>query len=246
MIPVPGIRPVKELLHHNPARVKEVWIARQRTLSRLTDIIAICEKEGIPLYYKHMDEISHLVPDVYHQGVVAIIAEFGHACLEELISRVKRVSERSLILALDHITDEGNLASILRTAAFFGVHGVLIPKNRSVSISPQVIKRSAGGCFYVPVVRVTNMARALKRLKEEGIWIIGTSHKGRVSLYEFDWDRDLVLILGNEEKGIGHAVEKLCDELVSIPVYGKIESLNVGVATGIFLSEITRVRINPS
>jgi len=246
MIQVPGIRPVIELLHHNPSQVKEIWIARERSPYRLEEILSICDKEKIPVYYKDTREISRFIPDVNHQGVVAIVSRFKYSSLEDLISYLKRADGKSLILALDHITDEGNLASILRTSAFFGVHGIILPKKRSASISPQVIKRSSGACLYMAVVRVANMSVTLKRLREEGLWIIGTSHKGKISLYDFDWDRDLVLVVGNEQKGISHATEKICHEIVNIPLLGKIESLNVGVATGIFLSEIARRKNRPS
>ncbi len=246
MIPVPGIRPVLELLHHNSSLIKEVWIARQRNLSRLEEIISICDRQGIPVYYKDAMEISCLIPEVNHQGIVAIISRFKYSSLEELISHVNKIPRKSLILALDHITDEGNLASILRSAAFFDVQGIILPKNRSASISPQVIKRSAGACLCLSIVRVKNMVSALKKLVKEGFWIIGTSHKGRISLYDFDWDRSLVLVLGNEQKGIGRATEKICHEIIKIPLLGKVESLNVGVATGVFLSEITRYRLKSS
>lgn len=246
MIHVPGIRPVIELLHHSPAQVKEVWIAKERSLSRLKEIISICNKKGIPVYYKDTRQISKFIPEIKHQGIVAFVSQFKYITMKDLVNNIKRISERLVVLALDHITDEGNLASILRTSAFFCAHGIILPKARSASVSSQVIKRSAGACFHVPVVRVANMASALNILKGEGLWIIGTSHKGRISFYDFDWNRDLVLVLGNEQKGITHAVGKICHEIVNIPALGKAENLNVGVAAGIFLSEITRGRIKPS
>jgi len=242
MLTVPGIRAVIELLRFNPSQVKEVWISKGRGLSRLNEVIQICEKEGIPVYFKDPKDISLLLPDVSHQGAVAIVSEFRYSQLDDIISKIKSESKITLI-ALDHITDEGNFASILRTAAFFGVKGVIIPKKRSVSVSAQVLKRSSGACLYVPIVRVPNIANALERLSREGLWIIGTSPYAKVSLYEFDWDRDLVLVLGNEQKGIGHSVEKICHEIVSIPVLGPLESLNVAVSAGIFLSEIAKCRL---
>ncbi len=242
MIRVPGIRAVIELLRYNSAQVKEIWIAKDRTVSRLEEILNICDREMVPVHYKNYKEISLLLPGISHQGVVAIVPGFRYYSLKELISLIKEIEDKKLILALDHITDEGNFASIIRTSAFFGVHGIIIPKNRSVSVSSQVIKRSSGAYLYVPIIRVVNLAQALEKLNKEGFWIIGTSHKGNISLYQFDWDRDLVLVLGNEYKGISYAIEKTCDEIVNIPLFGAIDALNVGVAAGVFLSEITRTR----
>jgi 23S rRNA (guanosine2251-2'-O)-methyltransferase len=243
MITVPGIRAVTELLRANPSQVKEVWLAKGRTLARLDEVIQICEKEGIPVYFKDSKDISLLLPKVNHQGAVAIVSEFKYTSFDEFVKNVRSQKEGTIVIALDHITDEGNFASILRTAVFFGAKGVIIPKKRSVSVSAQVLKRSSGACFYIPIVKVTNMARALEELSRQGLWIIGTSPEAKISLYEFDWDRDLVLVLGNEQKGIGHSVQKVCHEIVSIPVLGAIDSLNVAVSAGIFLSEIMRQRL---
>jgi len=242
MIKVPGIRSILELIKANPSQVKEIWIAKGRSLYRLNEVLEICREEGIPVYFKDSKDLDLLLPNVNHQGAIAIVSEFKYASLEDLIYKIKKREEKISIVALDHITDEGNFASIIRTSAFFRVQGIIIPKKRSVSVSPQVLKRSAGACFYVPIVRVANISMALKRLSKEGLWIIGTSPEGRVSLYEFDWDRDLVLVLGNEQKGIGYSVSKVCHEIISIPIFGFVESLNVAVSAGIFLSEIVRSR----
>ncbi len=243
MLTVPGIRAVAELLRANPSQVKEIWLAKGKNLSRLEEVIQICEKEGIPVYFKDPKDISLLLPNINHQGAVAIVSEFRYVSLNELIKKIKGQKDPLTIIALDHITDEGNFASILRTAVFFGAKGVIIPKKRSVSVSAQVLKRSSGACFYIPIAKVTNMARALEKLSQQGLWIIGTSPEARVSLYEFDWNRDVVLVLGNEQKGIGHSVQKICHEIVNIPVLGAISSLNVAVSAGIFLSEIMRQRL---
>ncbi len=242
MIKVPGIRPILELIKANPSQVKEVWIAKGRGLSRLNEVLEICKEEGIPVYFKDSKDLDLLLPNINHQGAIAIVSGFKYTPLDELLAKIKKREEKTTIIVLDHITDEGNFASIIRTSAFFGVQGIIIPKKRSVSVSPQVLKRSAGACFYIPIVRVPNISMVLKRLSEEGLWIIGTSPEGRMSLYEFDWNRDLVLVLGNEQKGIGHSVSKVCHEIISIPIFGFVESLNVAVSAGIFLSEIARSR----
>ncbi len=242
MLTVPGIRAIIEVLRANPSQVKEIWIAKGKRLSRLEEVISICEREGIPVYFKNPKDISLLLPNITHQGAVAIISEFKYVSLDEFLKKIEGQDSYLTVIALDHITDEGNFASIIRTAVFFGAKGIIIPKKRSVSVSSQVLKRSSGACFYIPIVRVTNMAQALEKLSKKGLWIVGTSPEANVSLYKFDWNRDLVLVLGNEQKGIGHSVQKVCHEIVNIPIFGAIDSLNVAVSAGVFLSEIVRQR----
>ena len=149
---------------------------------------------------------------------------------------------KNLFVAIDHITDEGNLGAILRTSAFFGVNGIILPKDRSAKVTEGVIKRSSGGYAHVPVSLVVNLGRAIDMFNESGFWIIGTSGTGRETIYEFDWRGDILLVLGNEEKGVSPSILKRCHQILKIPSRGNIEALNVSVATGVILSEIIRQR----
>lgn len=142
----------------------------------------------------------------------------------------------------DHITDEGNLGALIRTAAFFGVHGLILPKDRSAKITGKLLKRTSGAYASLPISRVVNLGRALDLLAAKGFWIIGAAGEAQESLYHFDWDRDVVLILGSESKGLSHLVRGRCHELVKIPGSGRVESLNLSVAGGVILSEIARQR----
>lgn len=128
----------------------------------------------------------------------------------------------------------------MRTAAFFGVHGLILPRDRSAKVSEGAIKRSSGGYVHVPVCLVVNLGRTIDLLNREGFWVIGTSGKGKQSIYEFDWKRDILLVLGNEEKGIGPSILNRCHQILKIPSCGHINALNVSVAAGVILSEITR------
>jgi len=159
-----------------------------------------------------------------------------------LIERAISNKSKGLLIAADHITDTGNLGSLIRTAEFFGVQGLILPKDRSASITDAVHKRSAGGSAYLPVTKVVNLARALKQLADKNIWVVGATGESSTNIYEFDWNRDLVLVMGNESKGLSRVVRDQCHHLVSIPQLGKLASLNVSVATGIILSEIVRQR----
>jgi len=173
---------------------------------------------------------------------VAVSGNFNYTDLERIIDFSLKSQGHSLLIAADHITDEGNLGALIRTAAFFGVHGLIIPKDRSASVTSRVLKRSSGAFLHLPIAQVVNMGRALDILEKKGFWIIGASGDGVESIYQFDWKRSLVLVLGNEQKGLSRAARKRCQQVVRIPSPGQVESLNVGVAAGVILSEIIRHR----
>ncbi len=190
-------------------------------------------------------ELSQLLPDIAHQGIVALAEKFTYSDVDHLIDISLKNKGQGLLIAADHITDEGNLGSLIRTAAFFGVHGLILPKKRSAAVSAQVLKRSSGAYVHLPIARVVNLGRALDLLKSKGFWIIGASGESHESIYQFDWKRDLVLVLGSEQKGLTRTVRERCDQIVSISTSGHVESLNVGVAGGVILSEIFRQRETP-
>ena len=235
---IAGYQAVKEALVQNLLRVEEVWTASGRGSSRDKEIQALSREKGIPVLTRQMADIESALADINHQGFAAFVREFRYAELEDIAGKEAGDLGRRIIIAADHITDEGNLGAIIRTAAFFGAQGLIIPKDRSASVTPLVFRRSSGGCVYLPVAMVVNLERSLNYLKDEGFWIIGAAGEAATSIYDFDWDRDIVLALGNEEKGLTQAVRKRCDALVSIPVQGRVSSLNVSVASGILLSHL--------
>ena len=171
---------------------------------------------------------------------------FAYDDFHEIIRRSLQENPPGLLLAADHITDEGNLGALIRTAAFFETHGLIIPKDRSAQITPAVLKRASGAHLRLPTARVTNLGRALDDLTKKGFWIIGTAGEAESSIYDFDWKRPLVLVLGSEQKGLSPSTRKRCHQLVRIPSPGNVESLNVSVAGGVILSEICRQRDNSS
>jgi 23S rRNA (guanosine2251-2'-O)-methyltransferase len=173
--------------------------------------------------------------------VVAVAEPFRYTELSDIIQPSSSKQGR-LILALDHVTDEGNLGAVIRTAAFFGVEGLVLPRERSAGMSPSVMKRSSGGWIHLPVARVVNLRRALDLLADKGYWIIGTTADGPDSIYRFDWKRDVVLVMGSEQKGLARLSRERCHAMVRIPGSGRMESLNVSVACGILLAEIVRQR----
>lgn len=202
----------------------------------------MAKERHIPVSFKEPLEFSRRLPGVVHQGIVAVAEAFSYAELEQIMAVALQGADDGLILVADHITDQGNLGSLIRTAAFFGAHGVVIPEDRSARVDPSLLKRSAGAYAHIPVARVVNIGRTLDLLAKKGFWIIGTSGDASTSIYRFDWKRHVALVLGNEQKGLSRPALKSCHEIVRIPSHGVIESLNVSVAAGAVLSEILRQR----
>jgi 23S rRNA (guanosine2251-2'-O)-methyltransferase len=233
---------VKEALLSKRVRITEIWVREGREGSRPGEIREIAAERGIPLFLKSAAEMEALLPGLAHQGMAAVGGEFVYSDLEEIAERALGSPGRALIVAADHITDEGNLGALVRTSAFFGVQGLVLPKDRAAAISAQVMKRSSGALLHLPVARVVNLGRALDRLAERGFWVLGTAGEGPESIYGFDWQRDLVLVLGSEEKGLSPLIRTRCHQILRIPGEGKVESLNVSVAAGVVLSEIVRQR----
>ncbi|MBW1996340.1 MAG: 23S rRNA (guanosine(2251)-2'-O)-methyltransferase RlmB [Deltaproteobacteria bacterium] len=239
---IPGINASRMALSQGKVKIREILIKEGKKGPRSGEIIEMAAERGVDVKFVKGKKLDHLLPSVAHQGVVAVAEEFQYTPFEELVGEALKTPGYSLLLVADHITDEGNLGSLVRTGAFFGVHGLVLPKDRSAKVTETVIKRSAGGWFSLPIARVVNLGRSLDELNRKGFWIVGASVEGSESIYEFDWNRDAVLILGNEAKGLSQSTAKRCHQLVRIPCAGPMDSLNVSVAGGIILAEIMRQR----
>jgi 23S rRNA (guanosine2251-2'-O)-methyltransferase len=222
--------------------IREIWVAEETRTQRLDEILMLARDRGVRVRARARSEISQALPGTLHQGIVAVLRAFTYADLEEVVQSALARKGQGLLIAADHITDEGNLGAMIRTLAFFGADGLVLPRERSAGITPSVIKRSSGGCFHVPVAQVVNLGRTLHLLARRGFWIIGASGEAPETIHRFDWNRDVVLVLGNEQKGLSRAARGQCHTLVGIPRRGSVEALNVSVACGIILSEIMRQR----
>ena len=239
---IPGFHGVWETLIQGRVRIREIRIATGKKPGRIRDILRIAKERDIPVSFRELAEFSRLLPDVAHQGIVAVAEEFSYSDLNQVIEASLQDRGYALLVVADHIADQGNLGALIRTAAFFGVHGLIIPQDRSAGVSAKVLKRSAGACICLPIAKVVNIGRALDFLVKRGFWIIGASGEASTPIYSFDWNRHVVLVLGNEKGGLSRPARKRCHEVVSIPSPGRVESLNVSVAGGIILSEIVRQR----
>lgn len=204
----------------------------------------MAEGKAIPVNFKKSSDLDHLLSNITHQGIIAFAKAFQYIDLEQLIHDSLQIPGHALLIAADHITDEGNLGALIRTAVFFGAHGLIIPKDRSAQVTEQVRKRSSGAYLQLPITRVVNLGRALDTLNKKGFWIIGAAGEGTGTVYQCDWKRDVVLVLGREDKGLTDLVRKYCHQIVRIPGAGTINSLNVSVAGGVILSEIVRQRLH--
>ncbi|BFH16994.1 23S rRNA (guanosine(2251)-2'-O)-methyltransferase RlmB [Paenibacillus melissococcoides] len=223
--------------------IHKIWIADNAQKHLTQPIIAEAKKAGVIVQTADKRKLDQMAEGVQHQGVVAQVAAYGYAEVDDILARAEAKGETPFLLILDEIEDPHNLGSILRTADCTGAHGVIIPKRRSVGLTATVSKTSAGAVEYVPVARVTNLAQTMEQLKERGIWLVGTDVSATQDLYETDlFTMPLALVIGNESKGMGRLVKQTCDALLKLPMAGQINSLNASVAAGIFMYEVVRRR----
>lgn len=206
-------------------------------------IVALARDRGIVTEFVNRSKIEKLAAGHRHQGVLAHVSPVAYVTVEEILEHAAQAGEPPFLLLLDELEDPHNLGALLRTADAAGVHGVLIPKRRSVSLSATVAKTSAGAVEYVPVAKIGNMVQTLKMLKEKGLWAVGADMDGRQSYDEADLTGPMVLVVGSEGHGMSRLVKEHCDFIVRLPMVGKINSLNASVAGSILIYESFRQRV---
>jgi 23S rRNA (guanosine2251-2'-O)-methyltransferase len=235
-----GINSVSEALKARGRSFEYVSIAKERHDLRLQRLIEDCRKIGLQVRFVSRAELDHMAGNVAHQGVVAVTSAKQYSDLDDVITAKRGVY--SLILVLDGVEDPHNLGAIIRTADAAGVDGLVIPERRAAGVSGTVTKVSAGATAHVPIAKVTNIARTLQDLKEQNIWVVGLDERAPSTYDTLDFNMNCALVMGAEGKGVHDLVRKKCDFLVSIPMLGKVSSLNVSVAAGVVLYEIVRQR----
>jgi 23S rRNA (guanosine2251-2'-O)-methyltransferase len=235
-----GINSVSEALKTRGRAFEFVSMAKERHDLRLQRLIEECRRIGLPVRFVSRAELDQMAGNVAHQGVVAVTSAKQYSDLDDVITAKRGVY--SLILILDGIEDPHNLGAIIRTADAAGVDGLIIPERRAAGVSGTVTKVSAGATAHVPIAKVTNIARTLEDLKEQNFWIVGLDERASDTYDTLDFKMNCALVLGAEGKGVHDLVRKKCDFLVSIPMLGKVSSLNVSVAAGVVLYEIVRQR----
>lgn len=239
-----GINAVGEALKSRARAFAWVGVAKERDDIRLRRVIEDCRKLGVPVRFVPRMELDDMAGTGAHQGVVAVTSSKQYSDLDDIVG-AKRAAY-SLIVVLDGVEDPHNLGAILRTADACGANGVVIPERRAAGVTGTVTKVSAGASEHLPIARVTNIARTLEELKDRNVWTVGLDERGKQTYDSLDYKMDCAVVLGAEGKGLHDLVAKKCDFLVSIPMLGKVSSLNVSVAAGVVLYEIVRQRGNGS
>lgn len=236
-----GRNPVLEALRAGRP-VHKLLIARGATEGSIRQIRAMAREQGIPVQEVDRARLDALTGGQAHQGVMAQVAAQAYAALEDILERARAAGEDPLVLVLDRIEDPQNLGSLLRSCDAAGVHGVIIPERRAAGVTPVVAKVSAGAVEYVPVARVTNLARTLEDLKVAGLWVCGADQDGAELYHRARLTGPLAVVVGGEGQGLGRLVAERCDFRVRIPMRGKVNSLNAAVAGAILLYEVRRQR----
>ena len=233
-----GRNPIREALKAD-RDIEKMLVAKGDLSGSAREIVAMARERGIPVQVVERSRLDEITP--HHQGILAYASAYKYAEVDDILAAAREKNEQPFIVVLDGITDPHNLGAIIRTAETSGADGVIIPKRRSASLNATVFKTSAGAASYVPVARVPNLAAALDKLKENGVWIYGTDASGS-DYSQTDFTGGCGLVIGSEGFGISKLIQKKCDFMVKLPMLGKINSLNASVAAGIFMYEVLRQR----
>ena len=239
---IEGRNSVLELLESGKD-VNKIFVTRGEKHGSINKILGIAKERKIIVVEKDKKQMDEMAQEENYQGVIAIVPPFEYVEISDILEVAKERNEDPFVIVLDGIEDPHNLGSIIRTAETAGVHGVIIPKRRAVSVNSTVNKASAGAVEHMKIARVTNISDAIEELKKAGLWVCGTAVDTNKYYYNQDLTGPLGIVIGNEGKGIGEKVKKNCDFLVKIPMKGKIQSLNASVSTGIVVYEAVKQRI---
>lgn len=221
--------------------IEKIIVQKGNVEGTIRRIVGIAKEKGVVVQEVVKQKLDEMSQTKNHQGVIAIVSEHEYADVEDIINSAESKGEKPFIIILDNITDPHNLGAIIRTAECAGAHGVIIPKRRSVGLIAVVGKTSAGAIEYMPVARVTNIARTIDDLKSRGIWV-ACADMGGDDYFDASLDGALALVIGSEGEGVSRLVKEKCDFTVSIPMYGKISSLNASVAAALLMYEAVRQR----
>ncbi|KTC85079.1 23S rRNA (guanosine(2251)-2'-O)-methyltransferase RlmB [Legionella brunensis] len=237
-----GLHAVNALLANSHRPTKKLYISQDRLDKKIQVLLALATEKGIPVEKMTAQKMNQRFAEFAHQGVVACAGSLRDYGENDLLPLLATSKKPCLILILDGVTDPHNLGACLRTADATGVDFVIIPKDKSASITPVVSKVACGAAESIPVVRATNLVRAMETIKQEGVWLYGAAGEAMDSMYAIDCKTSLAIVLGAEGEGLRRLTREHCDGLFSLPMLGTVESLNVSVATGVCLYEVIRQR----
>jgi 23S rRNA (guanosine2251-2'-O)-methyltransferase len=237
-----GVHPVLEALRAGNRTFNRICLQKGRGGKEIDLLSALAREQGIPIQPSPRERLDRIAGHGRHQGVVGFVSRKGYASLEGLLRKASDEKRVLFLIVLDGVEDPHNLGAIIRTAEAAGADGVVIPERRAAGLTSVVSKSSAGALEYLPVVRVVNLFQALEEIKRGGGWVVGLSEKGKQSYDSVDLTRPIALVLGGEGGGLRPRTVDACDELVSLPMRGKVSSLNVSVAAGVMAYEVLRQR----
>ena len=223
--------------------INKLYITKGERTGSINKIIAMAKERKIVIVEKDKQQMQNMAQTDNYQGVIAIVPPYEYCEIEDILDFAKQKNEPPFVLILDGIEDTHNLGAIIRTAETAGVHGIIIPKRRSASVNSTVSKVACGAVEYMKIARVNNINDAIKKLKDEGLWICGTAVDAEEYYFNHDLNGPIGIVIGNEGKGMSDLVKKNCDFLVKIPVKGHVQSLNASVSTGIIVYEAVKQRL---
>lgn len=238
-----GIHAVSALLERQPERILEAWVLKGREDDRLLPLLNQLQRFGISIQQVTRKTLDDKSEGASHQGVMVRVRE-GRKFDEQDLWTILASHQQPFLLVLDGVTDPHNLGACLRNADAAGAHALIVPRDKSVSLNATARKVACGAAEFVPFIQVTNLARTLRELQEKGVWVVGAAGEADHDLYHSKLTGPLALVMGAEGSGMRRLTREHCDELVSIPMAGSVSSLNVSVATGIFLFEAVRQRLS--
>lgn len=239
-----GFHAVQARLRHAAESIKELYIEQSRRDKRMQNLINQAEQSNLKLIFVDKQRLDNLAKGVRHQGVVAMATEMEVvADIDQILDDLEDQGVKPLLLILDSVTDPHNLGACLRTADAAGAHAVIVPKDRAVGLTPVVRRVACGAAERIPYIAVTNLARTMRQLRDRDIWLVGTDDKAEHSIHQIDGKRGMAWVMGAEGEGMRRLTRETCDELVSIPMLGSVESLNVSVASAVCLYESLRQRL---
>ncbi len=238
---IEGRNAVIELLNSD-RDINKIFVQNGERHGSINKIIAIAKENKVVVTEVEKSKLDFMSKTKNHQGVIAVVPPFNYCEVEDILDYAKSKNEYAFILILDGIEDPHNLGSIIRTAETAGVHGIIIPKRRTVTVNSTVSKVSAGAALHMKIARVNNINETIRKLKESGLWIIGTDGEARTIYYNQDLKGDIAIIIGSEGFGMSRLVKENTDMLVKIPMKGKITSLNASVSAGIIMYEAVKQR----
>lgn len=230
-----GVHAVFEALVSGKQPVERILLARGAHSPRMREILQLARSRQVPVRQENRTLLDRLASHAAHQGVIAMTAAAEYSDFEAIIS-----NEGATVVVLDGVEDPHNLGAVIRTAEACRVAGVVVPERHSAPLSATVAKASAGAAAYMPVARVTNVVRALERMKEVGFWIVGVDLSADMLWSDFDYRRSVGLVFGGEHRGVRRLVRERCDALVRLPMLGRITSLNISAAAAVVLYEVAR------